>query len=66
MDIEAEKSYIPLEKLTYNEIRVRDLSIQELSLGRILVHSLMMLILVFADSNVAKEIMKMVGVFDKQ
>lgn len=50
----AEVSYIPLNilnKQQYRELRVRDLSVQELCLGRIIIHLLLMLILSFSDDH---------------
>lgn len=68
VEFTAEKSYIPLsieEKQQYNELRVRDLSVQELCIGRILIHSFLMMIMIFSDSHVDIDIMKLVGVYDR-
>lgn len=54
------------DKQQYSDMKVRDLSVQELCIGRILIHSLLMLIMVFSDSHVDLEIMKMVGEYDRQ
>ena len=50
--VASQKSYIPLNdenKQQYRELRIRDLSVQELCIGRIIIHNLMMLSLWFSD-----------------
>jgi hypothetical protein len=50
----AKKSYIVLDikdKLQYRELRVRDLSVQELCIGRIILHSVMMLTVIFSTNQ---------------
>lgn len=64
--VEAQKSYIPLDKQQYQEVRVRDLSIQELAIGRIILHGLIMMIMVFSDSHTIIEVMKILGLYEKQ
>jgi hypothetical protein len=50
----AKKSYIVLDvkdKHQYRELRVRDLSVQELCIGRIILHSIMMLTVIFSTNQ---------------
>jgi hypothetical protein len=52
--VASQKSYIPLNdenKQQYRELRIRDLSVQELCIGRIIIHNLMMLSLWFSDEQ---------------
>lgn len=52
--VASQKSYIPLNdenKQQYRELRIRDLSVQELCIGRIIIHNLMMLSLWFSDDQ---------------
>jgi hypothetical protein len=59
-DIQKEtacKSYVVLnikDKKQYQELRVRDLSVQELCIGRIILHSIMMLTVVFSSKKEAE------------
>lgn len=48
------KSYVVLnvkDQKQYTELRVRDLSVQELCIGRIILHSVMMLTVVFSSKK---------------
>ena len=50
----SQKSYFPLNyenKQQYRELRIRDLSVQELCIGRIILHNLMILSLWFSDKD---------------
>jgi hypothetical protein len=55
----ANKSYIRLEnedKQKYREIRIRDLSVQELCIGRIIIHTLLWLCFTFSNDREIIEI----------
>lgn len=57
---DAEKSYIPIDienKQQFRDIRVRELSVQELCIGRIIIHTLLMLALSFSNE---KQVMELV------
>ena len=45
----ANKSYIPFDLESYKEIKIRNQSENELAIGRIILHSLLMLSFSFSD-----------------